>query len=436
MPFKNFYAQLKRRRVIRAAVIYAALLWAILQVADLLAEAGIVNESVVRWILLLGVVGFPLTLLGSWFVESPWKKRPWTSNAGDLLIIVAIAVAAILFARQQWFQSTRRPAIAFLKIEATDTREDTQDIANHIAARFRLAMATLSEVRVIELSSSQHNALASMPVSEKATWLDADFLFGGTLSQGDATIRLGLQLFAADGSLIWGERYEDRVIDQVQLQNRALADFWSSLLLAGSSLAHAQATLASCGYPAQSAAVLAVMRASAVQTGASVLEEFIAKTTDNGLLHLARARQLFHDIESAAPPRRPVIHRLAMQHLDFADDKCPGFPPIELSRMANTLVLTAAADTVSGYANRHPNSAVVYLGMAREYQKTGDVSTSLALISMAFELDPANGEILCTYRDMLRAHANDSQEEILQTLRRNIVLFAPNSCETGPTLSG
>jgi len=102
--------------------------------------------------------------------------------------------------------------------------------------------------------------------------------------------------------------------------------------------------------------------------------------------------------------------------------------------MANTLVLTAAADTVSGYANRHPNSAVVYLGMAREYQKTGDVSTSFALINMAFELDPANGEILCTYRDMLRAHANDSQEEILQTLRRNIVLFAPNSCETGPTL--
>jgi len=435
VPVKDFYAQLKDRRVIRTAIIYVALLWAILQVADLLADAGIVSGSLVRWIILLGVVGFPLTLLGSWFLESPWKKRRWTSNAGDLLLIVAIAVAAILFARQQWFQSTTRPSIAFLKIEATDTREDTQDVANHLAARFRLAMATLPEVRVIELSSSQHDALASMPIPEKAAWLDADYLVGGTLSQSDSTIRLGLQLFAADGGLIWGERYEDRLIDQVQIQNRVLADIWPSLALAEPSLAHAQATLASCDYPEQSAAVLAVMRASSIQTGAPVLEEFIAKTTDNGLLHLARARQLFHEIESAAPPRRPVIHRLAMQHLDFADDKCPGFPPIELSRLTNTLVLTGSADTTSGYANRHPNSALVFLGMAREYQETGDVGASLALIKMAFELDPANDDILCTYRDMLGVHEDDGQEEILQTLGRNIVLFAPNSCETEPTLS-
>jgi len=435
VPAKNFYTQLKDRRVIRTAIIYVALLWAILQVADLLADAQLISAIAVRWVIIVGVVGFPLTLLGSWFLESPWKKRRWTSNAGDLLLIVAIAVAAILFARQQWFQSTTRPSIAFLKIEATDTREDTQDIANHLAARFRLAMATLPEVRVIELSSSQHDALASMPISEKAAWLDADYLVGGTLSQGDSTIRLGLQLFAADGGLIWGERYEDRVIDQVQLQNRVLDDFWPSLALAGPSLARAQATLASCDYPAQSAAVLAVMRASSIQTGASVLGDFIAETTDNGLLHLARARQLFQEIELAEPPRRPVIHRLAMQHLDFADDKCPGFPPIELSRIVNTLVLTGSTDVTSGYVNRHPNSAAVFLGTAREYHEAGDVRASLALIKMAFELDPASGEILCTYRDMLGAHEEDTQDEILQTLGRNIVLFAPKSCDTGSTLS-
>ena len=97
--------------------------------------------------------------------------------------------------------------------------------------------------------------------------------------------------------------------------------------------------------------------------------------------------------------------------------------------------MTGSTDTVSGYANRHPNSAVVYLGMAREYHENGDERASLALIKMAFELDPANDDILCTYRDMLGVHEDDGQEEILQTLGRNIVLFAPNSCETEPTLS-
>ena len=45
--------------------------------------------------ILLGVVGFPLTLIGSWFIESPWKGRRWTAVAGDLLIIVAIAMHVI-----------------------------------------------------------------------------------------------------------------------------------------------------------------------------------------------------------------------------------------------------------------------------------------------------------------------------------------------------
>jgi len=129
LQLRNFYEQLKRRRVIRAAVIYAALLWALLQVVDLLAEAELVSESVVRWMILLGVVGFPLMLIGSWFVESPWKKRRWTSIAGDLLIIVAIAVAAVLFAWQQWFQTFARPIVAVMAIEATDTRADTADLA-------------------------------------------------------------------------------------------------------------------------------------------------------------------------------------------------------------------------------------------------------------------------------------------------------------------
>ena len=176
MPAKDFYTQLKDRRVIRTAIIYVALLWAILQVADLLADAQLISALTVRWIIIVGVAGFPLALFASWFFENPWRERRWAAIAADLLFISVIGVAAFLFAWQQWFQSTTRPSIAFLKIEATDTRQDTQDIANHLAARFRLAMATLPEVRVIELSSSQHDVLARMPISEKATWLGADYL--------------------------------------------------------------------------------------------------------------------------------------------------------------------------------------------------------------------------------------------------------------------
>ena len=134
LQIKIFYEQLTRRRVIRAAVIYAALLWALLQVADLLAGADMISDTTVRWAIVIGVVGFPLTLIGSWFLESPWKERRWTAIAGDLLIIIAIAGAAFIFLWQQWFQVFARPVVAVLSIEATDTREDTADLADHHVA--------------------------------------------------------------------------------------------------------------------------------------------------------------------------------------------------------------------------------------------------------------------------------------------------------------
>ena len=75
--FKSFYAQLKDRRVIRATLVYVALFWLLMQVADLLAEAEMISQESVRWLILLGLVGFPITLILSWFFEGSWHGRRW-----------------------------------------------------------------------------------------------------------------------------------------------------------------------------------------------------------------------------------------------------------------------------------------------------------------------------------------------------------------------
>lgn len=74
-------------------------------------------------------------------------------RAGDLLLMVAIAAAAFLFDWQQWVTSFVRLVVAMLQIEATDTRDATQLLANHLAQRIRMLLATRAEIRVIEFSS-------------------------------------------------------------------------------------------------------------------------------------------------------------------------------------------------------------------------------------------------------------------------------------------
>jgi TolB-like protein len=375
---KSVLSQLKERRVIRATLIYVALLWVVLQAADLLAGADMLSEQQVRWIILLGVAGLPVTILASWFLETPWKQRKWIAVAGDVLIIGAITVAVALFAWQQWFTAFTRPTVAVLKIEATDTRSDSDDLAAHLALRLRTALASQPALRVVELSSSQHAQLYGLTLTDKATALSADYLIAGTVAQGDSRLRLNLQLHKADGTLLFGETFEDRLLDQAQLQNRMVADLWPHLPLMADELARIRNMIARCEYPNDRDAVLAI---AAVDNDKDIdLNAFVEMFGDSGMLRLGNARRLFFELTAAEPGRKPVLQRIAMQSLDTVNDLCPELPDTNILRLTNT------QEPVSDdMLLRHPNAAALY---RRASQQDIDADRAKALLEEAELLDP------------------------------------------------
>jgi len=362
---KSLFTQLKERRVIRATLIYVALLWVVLQAADLLAGAGMLSARLVRWVILLGVAGLPVTILASWFVETPWKQRRWIAVAGDLVIIMAVTAAAILFAWQQWFTSFTRPTIAVLTIEATDTKQESDDLAAHLALRIRTAFATRPELRVLELSSSQHAQIGGHAIDEKAVALSADYLIAGTVAQSGSQIRFNVQLFSADGDLIYGETYEDRVLDQAQLQNRVIAELWPQLPLPEDGRAETRRLIAQCEYPDDRDALL---RIAAIDNGERHfdLSDTITSFPDAGMLRLAESRRVFGELASATPVRKPVLQRIAMQHLAEAERLCPGLPDTRSMRLMNTREFVG--DDV---LLKHPNSAELYRRASEQNSEPG-----------------------------------------------------------------
>ena len=380
MNRKSLLEQLKKRRVIRATLIYIALLWVALQAADLLAGAEMLSEQLVRWLILVGVAGLPVTVLASWFLESPWKERRWTAVVGDLIIIIAIMVAAALFAWQQWFTSFTRPTMAVLKIEATDTREESEDLAAHLARRFRTALATRPELRVIELSSSLHAELAGQPLSVKAATLGADYLLAGTVAQNDSEVRLNIQLYSADGSLLHSETFEDSLLDQAQLQNRVFAIFWPYLPLPDNGLAAVRNLVASCKYPNDRDAVLAI---AAVDNGDETIDlaPFIAGFEDAGMLQLAQSRLLFDHLTRVPAARRPVLQPIAMQHLAAAELLCPELPDVGRLRFRHTL--DGRGDET--LLLRYPSSAELYREAANQ---NSEAHRANAFAEEARRLDP------------------------------------------------
>ena len=378
MNEKSIISQLKERRVIRATLIYVALLWVALQVANVLEEAGFIGEQLVRWLIILGAAGVPVTIFASWFLETPWKQRKWIAVAGDLAIIIAVTVAVALFVWQQWFASFTRPTIAVLNIEATDTRAETEDLAAHLALRLRMTLAMRPELRVIELASSLHSQLDGNPVDVKAGALNADFLIAGTVAQSNSEVRLNLQLYSNAGELLHGETYEDRLLDLARLQNRAVTDLWAQLPLPDDGQAATGRMIANCEYADNRDALLAI---AAVDNNKTVdLGQYLESSEDSGMLQLANARILFRELARAENVRKPVLQPIAMQALAEVDELCPGMPDPGFMRQLHT------RETVSDAVLReYPNSAVLF---RRASNENSEPARAEAFLDEARRLDP------------------------------------------------
>ena len=65
----SLFAELKRRNVLRAAVLYAGAVWAFGQGFSQFSPALGLPDSATRWFLIAAAIGFPFWLAFAWFYE-------------------------------------------------------------------------------------------------------------------------------------------------------------------------------------------------------------------------------------------------------------------------------------------------------------------------------------------------------------------------------
>ena len=306
------------------------------------------------------------------------------------VVIVVAALAAAVIVWRQWFVPSTRPTVAVLSIEATDTRAEIKDLADHLGKRLRLLLASRPEIRVIEYGSSNSASIYGLSVAEKAQALAADYLLTGTLNGREQNLRLSLQLLSGENELLWSDTFEGPVDYQEQFQGWVLDELLPRLPLGEDALESVHGVLASCAYPGDKVAILTLARVGRRGGDSATLAMVAAGHEDASLLHLAKSKFYFDQIPGLSPMERPVIQKLGMQSLGLAARACPDYPDIELLRLIHTRELTIANG--DGFIARHPNSAELYLKLAELHAEEGLGRRMHALIGEALRLDPLDAE--------------------------------------------
>jgi TolB-like protein/Flp pilus assembly protein TadD len=242
MSERNFFAELKRRNVYKVAVAYGVVAWLLMQVASQIFPFFDIPNWVVRLVVLLLIIGFPVALIIAWAFEvtpEGIKRTEAADAAGQrsrgvtwiyvVLIGVALSVGLFLVGRFTAGHATPRlseaataipeKSIAVLPLvnESGDPKDEY--FSDGLSEELIAALAQISGLKVIGRSSSfrfKDRKEEPKKIGEK---LGVSTLLDGTVrKQGDRVRIVAALVNTTDGIQLWTRTFDRQLKDIFAVQ--------------------------------------------------------------------------------------------------------------------------------------------------------------------------------------------------------------------------
>ncbi len=267
----SFFAELKRRNVLRAGAAYAALSWLLIQIAETTFPAFGLSDGAVRIVIVIAAVGLLPALIFAWAFEltpeglkrdreidrsAPAIRR--LTRRLDRLVMAALALALGYFVIDRFALAPRREAVRMeqqAEALATATEQarragrteaivdaygeksivvlpfadlsikgDQGYLADGIADDILNILAHYDDLRVISRSSSFSLRDAGLTAPEVAAKLDAAHVLEGSVRKAGNRIRITAQLIEARSDThLWSETYDRELNDIFAIQDQIAA---------------------------------------------------------------------------------------------------------------------------------------------------------------------------------------------------------------------
>src|SRR5256884_1539838 len=242
----NFFAELKRRNVFRAAAFYAASAWLLVQIATQVFPFFHIAEWVVRWIVVAAAIGFPFAMMFSWLYE--WTphglqresevapNESVTRESGkklDRWIIAILVLAVVLLLTNQFVLHrdekrddiapvTEIPAksIAVLPFDNLSRDPDNAYFAEGVQDEILTRLAKVADLKVISRTSTQKYKSAPDNLRSIAQQLGVANILEGSVQKANDQVRVSVQLInALTNAHLWAEIYDRKLSDIFAVQS-------------------------------------------------------------------------------------------------------------------------------------------------------------------------------------------------------------------------
>ncbi|HET7777819.1 MAG TPA: hypothetical protein VFL07_04645, partial [Rudaea sp.] len=245
---RSLFAELRRRNVFRAAVLYIGAVWALTQgIAQLTPVVG-APEWTARWFLVAASIGFPFWIAFAWFYEfTPEGLKlerdvvpgesitHYTGRKLDFAIIGVLAVAVVLLLTDRFVlhhgvnEESAIPvaehSIAVLPFVNMSSDKEQEYFSDGISEELLNLLAKIPQLQVTGRTSSFSFKGKEVAIPEIARTLHVAHVLEGSVRKSGNSVRITAQLIkAGTDTHLWSQTYDRKLDDIFAVQDEIAAD--------------------------------------------------------------------------------------------------------------------------------------------------------------------------------------------------------------------
>jgi TolB-like protein/Tfp pilus assembly protein PilF len=238
----TFVAELKRRHVVRFAIVYLVVGFAVIEATDLISPTLDLSERTYDAVVIITLTGFPIALVLAWMFDLTRsgiiRTAPIGSGASSRKPLSAVpmpsADAGVGVADPA---DPLDKSIAVLPFVNLGDTEDDEYLSDGLTEELIHRLANLPRLRVAARTSSFAFKGLNLDVTDIGTQLNVAAVVEGSVRRRSDTLRVTAQLIdVSNGFHLWSETYDRQVQDVFAIQDdiaRAIADRLRVELLGG-----------------------------------------------------------------------------------------------------------------------------------------------------------------------------------------------------------
>jgi TolB-like protein len=248
----TFFAELKRRNVVRVGIAYVIVGWLLAQIAEFAADNFGAPDWVLKIFVVFVILGLPLALFFAWAfeltpegikleknVDRDESITPQTGRKLDFIIIAVMAIALIYMVADKFIGEPEIPEVTEAAAPAdksiavlpfVNMSDDKDYFADGLSEELLNLLAKIPDLKVAGRTSSFAFKGKNDDLRAIGDALGVSTVLEGSVRRSGVRLRITAQLInVEDGFHIWSETYDREMADVFDIQDDVAAAILAAL---------------------------------------------------------------------------------------------------------------------------------------------------------------------------------------------------------------